>query len=147
MTVNYLFMINQAIVDSKSSKLFVHTGMPKTNSVSFGEWLRNKIKENNISNAELARRIKVSPTYVGNLVRDFSPNSKTGKIRASEKVIEAIAKALNADIDEARLAAGYSPTKSILPHELAVMDYNGFSDQDLKEIAEFIAFKRAQKGL
>lgn len=104
-------MINQAFVYCKSNKLFVYSTMSdnKNQPLTFGDWLRDKIKENAISNAELARRVGVSPTYIGNLIRDFSPNSKTGKIRASEPIIESIAKALNANLNEARLAAGYAP--------------------------------------
>lgn len=139
-------MINQAVVDSKSNKLFVHKIMPTSNFASFGDWLRAKIKENDISNAELARRVGVSPTYIGNLLRDFSPNSKTGNIRASELVVEAIANALGADIDEARTAAGYAMKNRVLPSELALMDFDGFDEEDLQDIAEYVAFKRAQKN-
>lgn len=101
-------MKNQAFVERKWNKLFVHIDMSE-GKITFGGWLRTKINESDISNAELARRVGVSPTYIGNLLRDYSPNSKTGSIRASEPVIEAIAKALNASLDEARLAAGYAP--------------------------------------
>lgn len=112
--VNYLFMLNQAFVHDKSNKLFVHQNMTEIKFTSFGEWLRGKIAENNLSNAELGRRVGLSPTYIGNLVRDYSPNSKTGSIRASEGVVASIAKALGVNIDEARLAAGYSPLNTLV---------------------------------
>lgn len=84
-------------------KLFVH------NKMTFGEWLRKKIKDKDWSNARVARLSGVSPTYIGNLVRDYSPTTISGKGRPSEEVVENIAKALEADVDEARLAAGYAP--------------------------------------
>ena len=56
-------MINQSAVYEKSFKLFVQ-------NMTFGEWLRDKIKQGNLSNAEVARRSGVSATYIGNLVRD-----------------------------------------------------------------------------
>ena len=95
-------MINQAFVYGSSVKLFV-------DNMTFGDWLRLQITEKNLSNAEVARRAKVSPTYIGNLVRDFSPNTKDGKGRPSEDVVAAIVKAVSGDLDEARLAAGYAP--------------------------------------
>lgn len=95
-------MINQAFVYSNHAKLFVDV-------MTFGEWLRQQIKSKGLSNAEVARRAKVSPTYIGNLVRDFSPNTKDGKGRPSEEVVADIAKAVGGDINEARLAAGYAP--------------------------------------
>lgn len=115
MNVNYLFMINKAFVDNGFDKLFVHKAMLTGEFANFGDWLRSKIRENDISNAELARRVDVSPTYIGNLLRNYSPNSKTGSIRASEKIVESIAKALNAPIDEARTAAGYAAKNQTVP--------------------------------
>lgn len=79
--------------------------------MSFGEWLRKQLHDGRVSNAELARRIDVSATYVGYLVRDFSPNTRSGKGRPSEEVVERIAAALDADVDDARQAAGYLPKR------------------------------------
>lgn len=121
--------------------------MSNNESGTFGEWLRLKINENRIKNAELARRVNLSPTYIGNLVRDHSPNSKTGKIRASEEVIEAIAKALNADLDEARAAAGYAPLSAPqFPDGLNPQDFDGLDSGDLKEIINFIGYIRFKKS-
>jgi transcriptional regulator with XRE-family HTH domain len=117
-------MLNQAFVHDKSNKLFVHQNMTEIKFTSFGEWLRGKITENNLSNAELGRRVGLSPTYIGNLVRDHSPNSKTGSIRASEGVVASIAKALGVDIDEARLAAGYSPLNTLVFDEETIGLFN-----------------------
>lgn len=78
--------------------------------MTFGEWLREKITEKGISNAELARRVEVTPTYIGNLVRDYSPNkTKPGTSRPSEGVVERIAIALGENVDDALKAAGYYP--------------------------------------
>lgn len=94
-------MTNEAIVYCSGRKLFVE--------MTFGNWLRAKIIEAHTSNAELARRVGVSPTHIGNLVRDYSPNTKSGKGKPSEEVLEKIALVLGADVDEARLAAGFAP--------------------------------------
>lgn len=103
--INYLFMLNQSAVYVKCNKLFVDV-------MTFGEWLRQKIIEMNVSNAEVARRAKVSPTYIGNLVRDYSPNTKNGKVKPSLDVVDAIAKAVGSSVNEARLAAGYASDSS-----------------------------------
>ena len=95
-------MLNQSVVYSNHAKLFVDV-------MTFGEWLRLQIKNTGLSNAEVARRAKLSPTYIGNLVRDFSPNTKDGKGRPSEEVVAEIAKAVSGNLNEARLAAGYAP--------------------------------------
>lgn len=120
--------------------------MSNNKFASFGEWLRSKIKEKDISNAELARRIDVSATYIGNLLRDFSPNSKTGSIRASEKIVEAIAKELNSDIDEARNAAGYaSKNADEIPPEIAAVGFKELSPDDIKNVARYMKFLISEK--
>ena len=99
-------MINPAVVYTKERKLIVH------NIMTFGEWLRAEITKAGVSNAEVARRAKISPTYVGNLMRDFSQNATKKGSRPSEKVVAAIAKALNADLNDALRAAGYLERES-----------------------------------
>lgn len=97
-------MRNDAVVDKVTLKLFVYKNM------TFGEWLRDNLNNLGISNAELARRVEVSPTYIGNLVRDYSPNMTSKRLpRPSEEVVEKIAKACKVPVNEARLAAGYAP--------------------------------------
>ena len=97
-------MQNKALVYDENVKLFVDS-VPMT----FGEWLRFRLQDARLSNAELARKVGVSATYIGNLVRDFSPNTKSGKGRPAEPVVERIACVLNADVDDALVAAGYAP--------------------------------------
>src|SRR3954465_14150263 len=105
MDVNCLFMELNISVAAKARKLSVDKDM------TFGDWLRKKLNEAGISNAELARRVGVSATHVSNLVRDFSPSRKSpGGSRPGEELVGRIAKALHADEDEARLAAGYAPS-------------------------------------
>ncbi len=77
--------------------------------MTFGEWLRKELNVSGMSNAELARRAGVSATYVGNLVRDYSPNMRSARNpRPSEEVTADIAKALDVPLNVARKAAGYS---------------------------------------
>lgn len=96
-------MLNDAAVDIGWRKLFVY------NNMTFGEWLRIKVNASRMSNAEFARRTGVSATYVGNLLRDYSPNMRSARApRPSEPVIERMAIALGVPLNEARQAAGYS---------------------------------------
>jgi transcriptional regulator with XRE-family HTH domain len=130
--VNYLFMLNTSKVVAVRRKLFVY------NKMTFGDWLREKIADRGVSNAELGRRVGVSATYIGNLVRDYSPNKrKPGRSRPSEPVVEAIANALGAPVDEARVAAGYAPTS---PQDALVAFLNSteLTDAEREELAKSI---------
>lgn len=119
--------INAAVVDNRR-KLSVYRGM------TFGDWLRRNIKEAGLSNAELARRVGVSSTHISNLVRDFSPSRKApGPSRPGEDLVKAIARALNADHDEARLAAGYAPLSQTQSFNIGEKARIALLDQDLTE--------------
>jgi transcriptional regulator with XRE-family HTH domain len=76
---------------------------------SFGAKLTRWREAKNLNKGELARLLKLSPTYVGNLEKDTYPSSKDGKGRPSESVVAKISKVLNVPLDEVRLAAGYAP--------------------------------------
>lgn len=109
---------------------------------TFGNWLRTNLNRAGLSNAELGRRVGVSGTYIGNLIRDYSQNTKSGRVRPSEEVVESIAKALGTDVDEARLAAGYAAkhggkiADEISRRISIAMQGKDFSEQDQAEILE-----------
>lgn len=109
--------------------------------MTFGEWLRERLKSREMSNADLARLTGLSPTYIGHLVRDFSPNTKSGKVRPSEESVTVIASALNAPIDEARLAAGYAPSHEADSHDLdgVFVSFDGAANLTDEEKEELLA--------
>lgn len=75
---------------------------------SFGKRLQTWLDESNVKNqAELARLVGVSPTYISNLLRDFSP-SRTGKPQPSREIVDRLARVLSVPLAEAREAAGYN---------------------------------------
>lgn len=123
-------MINKAIVYTHSNKLFVH-------HMTFGDWLREQIKKAGLSNAEVARRTGLSPTYIGNLVRDHSPNTKKGKGRPSEFTVEKIAKAVNGNLNTALTAAGFVPkNEALISHEIFQGITVTFQNVQLPKIAQ-----------
>lgn len=110
-------MLNQAIVHNTPCKLFIYGDL-----MTFGEWLREKINDKHISNAELARLADCSSTYIGNLVRDYSPNTKDGKARPSREMTIRIAKALDENVDDALRLAMHAPLNNDVTDTLEVGD-------------------------
>ena len=117
--------------------------MSKTES--FGKKLQKLREAAGLNQSELARRADFSPNYISNLERDISPSSKTGKPRPTVEAVDRLAKALNVNVNELRLAAGYAPKDAELPIELKVLDFDGLDKDDLKDISEYIQFKKMQK--
>lgn len=83
---------------------------------TLGDIIRDRLNHHGLSQTELARRVGVSTTYIGNLMRDISPSSKSGKARPKIEVVDRIATQLQVSITEARLAAGYAPPQAEASH-------------------------------
>jgi transcriptional regulator with XRE-family HTH domain len=75
----------------------------------FGDWLYRIRKQAGITQRELAKRSGCSVSYISTLERGAVHSGSGGEIRPSEEVVSAIANALNAPLNQARLAAGYKP--------------------------------------
>ena len=73
----------------------------------FGEWLYRVRKRVGLSQQELADLSGCSKSYISTLERGAVHSGSGGEIRPSEEIVAAIANALNAPINDARLAAGY----------------------------------------
>jgi len=77
--------------------------MPKSNSKSFGDTIRQARKENGISLRKFAKKINKSATYISKIERgEFKP--------PAEATITTIAKALGLDPDELMELAGRVPS-------------------------------------
>lgn len=85
------------------------------NGGSFGEKLRAWRKQRGLTQEQLAKAAGLNVSYVSNLERDFSANTRSGKPRPSADLCERLARVLHVDIDDALLAAGYAPRTRQLP--------------------------------
>ena len=84
--------------------------MPEDQQKTFGELIQEYLKLRGWSNAELARRTDFSATYIGNLIRDYSPGTKSGKpTRLPVETVDKIARALDVPLPLARKSAGLAP--------------------------------------
>ncbi len=90
------------------------------NIMSFGKWLSEKRIAANLTQEQLASRVSgVSISYISAIERE-EPNSRDGSPRRPRvEKVDALARALGADVSEARLAAGYAPA---VPAEVYEID-------------------------
>ncbi len=109
---------------------------------TFGEKLQQWRENAHISQAEIARRLNVSPTYVSNLERDFSPSAKGGRPRPSVRLCVKIAKVLGileADVKAAAFEIQGLPESQFETVEETLKNAQffhakGLSDADLEVI-------------
>lgn len=90
---------------TKSLLQFVDVSLQQT----FGLWLRTKRTEARMSLQSVANKAGISKQYLSVLER-AEPHALTGKpVKPKVELVEQLAKALGADPDEARIAAGFAP--------------------------------------
>lgn len=80
-------------------------------SKTFGEAIKERLTALNMRPSELARRANTSRQNIGRLINGVVHPITGAYPTADLATVEAIAKALNWNINEARLAAGYAPTE------------------------------------
>lgn len=114
--------------------------------MTFGEWLKTKRAELHLSGGDLERRSGVSRQYISNLERNAVQEKSRKPIQPSLEYVDRLAKALGADINEARNAAGYAALSNGIPPEIKSIDFDGLDNNDLKEIADFIRWKKSQRS-
>lgn len=115
-------------------------------SVDFGKLLKHFRKAKGLTQQELATAASINVSYVSNLERNFSPTAKGGTPTASQELCDKLEKILDVKNSELRIAAGYLPKHGEpIPEEIRAIGFNGLDSDDLKEIAQFIAFRKMQK--
>lgn len=75
----------------------------------FGQYLKRRREAAGLTQAELAGRVGVTPTYIGYLERGSDPTGIGEELRPMIGVVDAVAAALDAPVAEVRCAAGYDP--------------------------------------
>jgi transcriptional regulator with XRE-family HTH domain len=113
----------------------------------FGKWLRQKRKEKFLSMEELGKRAGMAKQYISVLERG-EPHALTGKpVTPTVEKVEALAKALDADINEARAAAGYASGDSQIPEPVAkAFARSGhLNENDMELIANFVDMLENQR--
>lgn len=111
----------------------------ETHWQQFGKWLKTKRIEAKLTQVQVANKAGITDVQYARIEKGESGTKR-------ETVIE-LAKAIGSNLIETLNKAGFDIPKEdqILPHQLKVMDFDGFDEDDLKEIADFINFKRSQK--
>lgn len=80
---------------------------------TLGELIQDALIKRGWTNAELARRSGFSATYIGNLIRDYAPGTKSGKpTRLPAETVDKLADALGESQSTFRKAAGLLPNGS-----------------------------------
>lgn len=112
--------------------------------MSFGDQLYGWRKAKGLTQQELAVAVGVNVSYISNLERDFSANTKSGKPRPSEALCEKFAKVLDVKLSAVREAAGYSalgdaPSYDIADRVQVKLGVPDLSPDEREEIAEELA--------
>lgn len=97
-------------------------------SETFGQYLTRRREAAGLTQAELARRAGLTPTYIGFLERGSGPTGVGVGMRPRLEALGAIAEALGVPPAEVRCAAGYNPPADYGASCESVEDSFGESD-------------------
>lgn len=75
---------------------------------TFGQQVKEWRELRGLKQAEFARRIGRSRSYVHYLEHDLNPSAKGGKLKAGKETVDRISKALSIPLALVRVAAGYA---------------------------------------
>ena len=103
-----------------------------------------RINELGTTKAAIAKKAGLSRTYITDIANGTA-NTQSGQYRPKPEIVSALAKALELSESEILTAIGYSMDDMIIPEELAVTGFDGLDKEDLKDIADYINFKKMQK--
>lgn len=115
---------------------------------NFAEWLRSARRKAHLTMEVLARKIGKSKQYISVLERG-EPHVLTGKpVTPKKAVVESLASALNADVDEALAAAGYASQTQTPPEQveiIEILNHSTLTANDYEQIKKFIEFLDASR--
>lgn len=123
----------------------------------FGGLVLEKRTFAKLTQQQLADEAGISKSYVST-IENQRPHSVTGAVSQPEKdVVIAIVEALNKhlseadriDLNSALLLAGYAPrdSKLVIPPNVIINAFDGVDENDIKEILEFIEFKKQRNNV
>lgn len=112
-------------------------------TMSFGKWLSAKRREAGLTQGQLARKAGISTSYVSTLERQQPHSITDAPPQPAIDVVESLAKALNENLDDARLAAGYAPKNAadnyeILEGVFVSFDERKFSKAEQKRLLSLL---------
>lgn len=106
-----------------------------------GNWIKQYREKANLSQETAAEKAGLS--------RFQWIRIENGQSGTKRETLIQIAKVINADVNQTLRKGGFVDSsienEQVLPHQLKIMDFDGFDEDDLQEIADFINFKRSQK--
>lgn len=119
-----------------------------TYCMSGGQWLRSKRLAMGLSQGQLAERITdsgypVTSGYISIIEREYDKNKKGLPTRVNEDLVDAFAKVLHTDVNEARTAFNYAPGSSdkmmnVEGLRFSPLDADQYSEDELKELQDTI---------
>lgn len=108
---------------------------------NFGLWLLNRRKQARLTQGQLAERAGISTSYVSTLERGAAHHLTNAPPQPKLDIVDSLARALGATINEARLEAGYAGYDEAFTIDIGdkaqvkLADRN-LSEDDQKEIAD-----------
>lgn len=113
---------------------------------AFGQWLQAQIKDADLKQKAVAVKAGISEIQIARIIAGTS-GVKRDTVISIVEAFNQMSDTVKIHLAEALNRAGFAPTFNDVPDEIKILDFNGLSPNDLKDITDFIKFKRMQNNL
>lgn len=129
------------VIDNKKITNSQHKNCSLIDNVNkLAKLITHRLKDLNLSKAELSRRVGVSRSYIVNMANGTAP-TVSGQYEPSPEVTEKLAIHLQVEPSEILDAMGYTPTSiTTLPAELRDIPFTKLHKSSLDLLREFCLF-------
>lgn len=107
----------------------------------FGKWIRQKRNEAGLTQLQVATKADITDVQFARIEKGESGTKRETVINIANAIGLSVAQALD------KAGFGIPRAESILPNILQEIDLDGLDEKDLREISDFIRFKKLQKHL
>ena len=111
---------------------------------AFGSWLQKERELADVSQAVAAEKAEMHVVHLSKIENGHSGIRRQNLLRLVD-TINSLSSGHKINKNEALQRAGFASTEDTVPPELASIGFDDLDKDDLREIADFIRFRKSQK--
>lgn len=129
----------------KLAYITINVNMTEEMWRNFGIWLKSERRKTGLTQEKVAEKSEIHVVQISRIENGHSGAKRQTVIDVVEATNKYSETGYKIDVNEALSRAGFASDAPVLPEPIKVSDFDGFDPNDLKDIKEYIKFKKSQK--
>jgi bisphosphoglycerate-dependent phosphoglycerate mutase len=141
------YYISKEKIYTRNEKYYkISNIVEKFNAEAFALWMKEGFSNCPVkTQKDLAIAVKSNVATINRLMNGSPQSTNQKPSQPPKDLVKRLATYFEKDINEALTLAGHAPENSLLPAPLEVSDFEGFDEEDLLNIKEYIKFRKSLK--